>query len=380
MTAEIQTYPLPIDAIGTHRKLVTFRYGKAGARPKVYMQAALHADELPGQLVLHYLRRRLDIAAKAGLIQGEIILVPVANPIGLSQVFDGSHLGRFEMAGGENFNRGYPDLSVVGDHISDTLGHDPKVNLEIVRKAMRAHLNGMRPRNQFDALRYLLVWLAIDADWVLDLHCDHEAELHIYTGDLLWPEVADLSAELGAKAVLLARTSGGHPFDEAFSGAFATLHERFGSQKPIPETGCVSATIELRGQADVSIDKAARDAEALFRFLCRRGVIAGESGLLPEALCSATPLSGVDMVHATAPGIVVFRAEIGSYLKAGDLVAEIVDPTAQDVAAPGVPIVTRTSGALFARIADRLAWPGKIIAKVAGIEPLPDRTGQLLTN
>ena len=45
-----------------------------------------------------------------GRITGEIVLVPSANPIGLAQSVLGDHVGRFNLADGINFNRGYPDL------------------------------------------------------------------------------------------------------------------------------------------------------------------------------------------------------------------------------------------------------------------------------
>ncbi|MGS0759400.1 succinylglutamate desuccinylase, partial [Roseateles sp. GG27B] len=69
----------------------------------------LHADELPGMLVAHHLRLKLGALQTAGQVLGEIILVPMANPIGLSQFHLYTHQGRFEATTGENFNRHYPD-------------------------------------------------------------------------------------------------------------------------------------------------------------------------------------------------------------------------------------------------------------------------------
>jgi len=44
-------------------------------------------------------------------LTGEVILVPVANPIGLAQRLDHKPMGRFELDSSENFNRHYPDLA-----------------------------------------------------------------------------------------------------------------------------------------------------------------------------------------------------------------------------------------------------------------------------
>jgi len=77
---------LPSMTPGTHRSVSVLSFGKAGARPKVYMQAAIHANEMPGTMALHHLMPMLAEADKKGLIKGEIVLVPTVNPIGQSQI------------------------------------------------------------------------------------------------------------------------------------------------------------------------------------------------------------------------------------------------------------------------------------------------------
>ena len=56
----IQDIKLEGDFQGTDFNLRVFRFGerRAGA-PKIYMHAALHADEPPGMLILHHLLPRL---------------------------------------------------------------------------------------------------------------------------------------------------------------------------------------------------------------------------------------------------------------------------------------------------------------------------------
>ena len=56
-----------------------------------------------------------------GLLRAKVIVVPVANPIGLGQVLQASHLGRFHLATGQNFNRGFADLARdvdVAEHVA----------------------------------------------------------------------------------------------------------------------------------------------------------------------------------------------------------------------------------------------------------------------
>ncbi|MEP9376830.1 succinylglutamate desuccinylase/aspartoacylase family protein [Aquabacter sp. CN5-332] len=367
-------HPLgPADAAGHTRSITVLRFGEPGARPKAYLQAGLHADEFPGMLVLRHLAARLEEAAAKGEVTGEVVLVPQANPIGLSQHRYGFLQGRFEDASGSNFNRDYPDLAAeIGDGIGAALGPDPLANVAAIRAAMGAALARDLPMGELAILRHTLMSLAFDADMVLDLHADNEALLHLYLGTPLWPGAADLAAELDARAVLLAEISGGNPFDEACGGPWWALAKRF-SDHPIPPA-CLSATVELRSNDDVDDALARDDAAALYRFLQRRGVVRGAPGALPRLLCEATPLDAMQQVRAPAEGLICYRARLGDRLKAGDVIAEIIDPLGASV-----PVPAATDGLLFARHSQTYAWPGKVIAKVAGAVPLPDRTGYLLT-
>ena len=55
MSRIVSRFPLPPMSLGTERHLTVHAYGDPDARPKAYLQAGLHADELPGSLVLHHL-------------------------------------------------------------------------------------------------------------------------------------------------------------------------------------------------------------------------------------------------------------------------------------------------------------------------------------
>ena len=98
-------------SLGSQRTLSSFHFGSPDAGLKVYLQASLHAEELPGMLVAHHLRSLLEGAENAGLLRGEVVLVPMANPIGLAQRINHKPTGRFELDSAENFNRNYPNLA-----------------------------------------------------------------------------------------------------------------------------------------------------------------------------------------------------------------------------------------------------------------------------
>jgi Predicted deacylase len=73
---------LPWSNLGCERHLTVFRFG-AGER-KAYIQASLHADELPGMRCAWELKKRLSELEARGALNGVIELVPVANPWGLA--------------------------------------------------------------------------------------------------------------------------------------------------------------------------------------------------------------------------------------------------------------------------------------------------------
>ncbi|MEN9545045.1 MAG: hypothetical protein RLZZ598_1878 [Pseudomonadota bacterium] len=377
---QIVHHPLLSSVLGTERELLSFHYGKPGTGPKVYIQASLHADELPGMLVAHHLRERLAVLEAQGALRGEIVVVPVANPIGLAQRLLGSPLGRFDLASGENFNRLYPKLGeAIWAEVEPTLDADAAANVQRIRRAARNAAAALPAKTELEAMRRTLLQLCCDADVVLDLHCDGEAVLHLYTGTVLWPQAEPLARLLGAEASLLAAESGDQPFDEACSQPWweietraAALTAADGQPRPVPPA-CLSVTVELRGEADVDHAQAGTDAQALLDFLIHRGAIAGSAPPLPPLRRDATPLAGSEPVTTPVSGVVAWLKAPGDWVARGEAVAEVIDP----ISATVTPLTSATDGVLYARETRRFAVAGMRLAKVAGRHAT--RTGKLLS-
>ncbi len=369
-------HALLCQSLGSQKTLTSFHFGTPGSGPKVTIQASLHAEELPGMLAAYHLRPLLEAADAAGQIRGEVVLVPVANPIGLSQRLDHKPMGRFELETSENFNRHYPDFAKeIATQVIPALGSDAKQNVGLVRAAMSAYLKQRTPQTELQSLRHTLLGLAFDADYFLDLHCDCEGVLHFYCEEPCWEKLEPLSRFLESQTSLLAKNSGSGPIDECLSGVWWRLAEILKAQKnpaPLPQ-GCYSTTIELRGELDVTHANAKTDAQAIVYFLQHIGVLVSvQRPAVPAPRCQPTPLAGSETLRSPVPGVIVFAAQPGQTLQAGDLVAEVIDPIENTVHR----VCTSVNGVFYARVRDRYTTSGGEIGKVASATAF--KTGELL--
>ena len=363
---------LPWGHLGCERQLSVFRFG-SGER-KAYIQASLHADELPGMRAAWELKKRLTELEQQGALNGVIELVPVANPMGLGQLLQGSHQGRFEVGSGKNFNRDFVELSEpVAQRLAGCLGDDPHANTRLIRQAMMDVLSELPPAtSQLQGMQRVLLSHACSADIVLDLHCETDAALHMYALPQHWPQWRSLAAQLDVRVGLLAEDSGGSSFDEACSVPWLRLQRQF-SDAQIP-LACMSTTLELGGQADTGRPEAEAYAEGILAFLAEQGLITGQWPSAQYETCEGMPFEGTELLFAPHPGVVSFLRPVGAWVETGEPLFEVIDPLSDRVST----VCAGTSGVLFAVERLRYAQPGFWLAKVAGREPL--RHGRLLND
>lgn len=367
----IDHHPLPTGSINCQYTLSSIHYGTAGGR-KIYLQAGLHADEVPGVLVLHHLRPMLEQAEAEGKLHAEIVVVPIANPIGLAQTFMHDQLGRFDFATGANFNRHYPDLAErLLPLVRSALTSDAAHNQRVIRAAMAQLLDAEKASTPLEAMRVALMRLAHDAEIVIDLHCDFESVLHIYTAADYQAQAEQLGRYMEAEVILVADVLGGACFDEMLFKPWLYLQQQLGRQFPISPS-CFATTVELRGEADVSHQYALKDAHAIYHFLCSQGAILQEAPSLPEAKCEATPTPGSATIYAPEAGVLVFLGKPGDRVKQGDAVCEIINPISGAVQ----KVVSPADGVMYTHRNLRYATRGMELAKVAGAVAM--RSGDLL--
>ncbi|PDT04013.1 peptidase M14 [Rhizobium chutanense] len=340
---DVSEITIPGDTPGTAWRLPVLRFASRDPKaPKVYIQAALHAGELPGTVLLHFLCEKLREAENEGRIAGDITIVPQANPIGAAQSHFGELQGRFDLGSRTNFNRDFPLIS-----ISD-----------------RATLiEGLDNYPATDRLKRQLLHMALGADLVLDLHCDDESLQYAYIDEAFWPEAADLAAALDMQAVLLSDGESS-AFEEAVG--FAWKYEIPGERRSrLP--GRLSVTVELRGRRDVDPVLAKKDADGLWRFLVTRGIV-GEEKAWPAGFSGpAVPLDNVEILRAPEGGAVLFHRNIGDRIAEGDLLATIVTRPGQP--GGGIDLHAPQAGLILTRTSDRLVRRRGDLMKIACDNP-----------
>lgn len=366
-----QHHPLLSASLGTQREIVSFHFG-TDSQKRVYIQAALHGDELPGMAVAWYLKQKLLALESAGKLKAKITLVPVANPLALGQHWHGTHLGRFHTLSGQDFNRRFPALGEkLAAELAGSLTQSEYENRRLIRDAIDLYYRDQIARTELESQRYTLMRMASQADLMIDLHCDWDALPHLYTTPHAWPEVEPLARWLGSEVQLLAQISGGEPFDEACCEPWLTLAKRFGDDYPMPR-GLLPVTLELRGVADVSAEQAEKDADAIINALTESGYISGDPGVSPALRHPPTPLAGCEYIHAPYSGLLLNRRKLGEWIKPGEVVAEVIDPVSDHI----TPLVAEYGGVLYARNLTKFVTSGMLAVRLAGESA--GRSGELL--
>ena len=376
MTFTQHQHQLAGDAPGHSTTLHWYTVGPETAETKIYLQAALHADEQPGTMALHHLLPMLRDADAAGTLKARFVVFPSVNPLGLATRVLRRHIGRYDLETGVNFNRRWPDLyPLIADAVAGKFTDDAKANLQIIRQAVAAWIDQQKPTTAAQQLRLLILKAAHDADIMLDLHCDDESLKHILTSPDLMPGLQDLADRMQVAATLTAEDSGGGSFDEVLPNLYRKA-QRANSDFPIP-MGAETATLEYRGQADTHDDLGRVDAQGLFDFFAGRGLI----GTTPAPASPApgpTPFEATEVLRADRPGLLAYRVKLGDRVKKGDVVADIIAMDGPEAFLGRTPLRAGTDGLILSRACAKYVVAGSSVAKIVGSDILPMRAGGYL--
>ena len=367
------------DTPGRSTELNYFRIGSEDAAKKVYLHAALHADEQPGILVLHHLLKLLREADAAGDLNARFVLFPMVNPLGMGDIEFGQHQGRYSRSTGVNHNRDWPVLfDAVGEGLAEKLGNDAAENVQLVRAALREWAESLPLVSAQDQWRHCVVSEACDADYVFDLHCDDDSLLHIFSIPQLADNMQQLADWTGAAATMLAEDSGGGSFDEVWPAIWLRLAEECG-EKPVP-LSVVSCTLEYRGQGDTFDDLNRQDAHNLYGYFQEQGLIGGAPLDQKGEARAGTDLRATEYLRAPQAGLLAYRVELGDWVEKGDCIAELIALDGDGAFVDRMPLLAGTSGQVISRKITKYVWAGANVSKIVGSEILETRSGSLLSD
>jgi uncharacterized protein len=377
MSFEHKAVTLRGDTPGSTVELHWYVVGPAAATEKVHLQAALHADEHPGTMVLHHLLPMLRAADEQNLLRARFTVMPLVNPLGLASLALRTHIGRYDLGTGVNHNRRWPDLfAAVRSQLAGRLADDARFNVNLIRKAVAQWIDAQQPRSAAEELRLLILREAHDASLILDLHCDDDSLVYIYTSPELMPHLQDLADWTGAAATLTAADSGGGSFDEVLPLLYRKLAQT-NPGKPVPMASA-TATLEYRGRSDTFDEWGAEDARRLFGFLCERRLINADPGPRPDPMPEATPFEATEIIRADRPGLVAYRVGLGDPVRKGEVVAEIIALDGSGAFMARTPVLAGTSGFVLTRLSQKYVQRGSGIMKIVGETILPARKGSYL--
>lgn len=365
------------DTPGRSTELHYFRIGPENAAKKVYLQAALHADEQPGMMVLHHLLPLLRDADAAGELKARFVLFPMVNPLGMGDIEFGHHQGRYNRGTGINHNRGWPVLyDAVGDGLAQKLGTDAADNIERVRAALRDWAASLPQITAVQQWRQCVIGEACDADYVFDLHCDDDSLAHIFSIPQLADNMQQLADWSGAAATLLAEDSGGRSFDETWPAIWLRVAAEC-KDKPLP-LPVVSCTLEYRGQGDTFDSLNRQDADNLYGYFHEQGLIGGDPRGRKVEARAGTDLRATEYLRAPQAGLLAYRVELGDWVEKGDCVAELIQLDGAGAFVERTPLFAGTSGQIISRKTMKYVWADANVCKIVGNEIIESRRGNLL--
>jgi len=295
--------------------------------PSVYIQANMHGAEVQGNAVIFQLLELL----KNCDIQGNITLVPYANPVACNHKNGEYTLGRFDPITGVNWNRMYHfDESVIApfaeQHI-DAHEEDIKVNfqqllLDQIEQKLDHNIWGLTTGQR---IAYQLQRMAHQADLVLDLHTGPISSKHLYC-----PEYTKASANyFDIPHTIFIPNDFDGAMDEATFCPWWSLQQAYkdlGRDFVMGEGAFAkeSFTVELGSQEQIDLAVAHQDALGILSYLQYKGVIGGVNYTPQKMTRYACYLKDYKALYSPMGGMVDYLAKFGEPLPAGEPLARIL--------------------------------------------------------
>jgi predicted deacylase len=293
--------------------------------PKCYLQASMHGAEQQGNAVLYHLIEYLE----KNEINGSIRIVPMANPVAINQKSNSYTAGRFDANTGDNWNRLYSDYTKdrkeILEFAKSSLGKD---NLKICKEYKKLLINLLNekrdklleygPRHN-GILNLELQNLALNADYVLDLHTGPIATRYLYVANYLRERCDDLHFPFN----LIIPDSFAGAMDEATFCPWVNLKKAFKELDFEYHIPFESYTVELGSEERISLEEAHLDLRHILHYLHKRGIVKSDVAS-PKTKINKCLLEDYKTYYAPNAGLYEYNKQPGQSAKKGEVLATCI--------------------------------------------------------
>ncbi|WGV28510.1 succinylglutamate desuccinylase/aspartoacylase family protein [Halotia branconii] len=333
MLPVIETIALRQMASGDRLYLQVYKFIGAQPGKKVYIQSNLHGAEIAGNAVIHQLIEFL-ISLNDTDLAGEIWLVPVCNPMGTNERAQHFSPGRFCVYEAKDWNRIFWDYEKEADDLVAFAKFQLQDHQEVVRQnylniikekftKLLAEINSFSSVPYTEYFRYQLQNLSLDADYLIDLHSSTNKGL-----DFLYyfPNQEESAKYFLLDLGILLDKYDGDAFDEAFIKPWLALEGRFQQLGRDIRFDVEAWTLELGAGMQMNPDSVAKGVRGIKNYLIQKGVLKISSLVSQEEnhKMTFTTSSKRQKYYAIAGGMIQARIELGTVVKAGDKLYQIL--------------------------------------------------------
>jgi predicted deacylase len=330
MLPEISVIPLLNMASGDRLSLQQYRLVGAHPGKVVYLQANLHGAEVVGNGVIQRLLTEWQ-TLEAEALHGEIRLVPACNPIGVNTRAHQFASGRFNPYDGRDWNRIFWDWeqehqgakAFAQEHLECDRATIQRTYRQFILEHFQAELAALQSPTGVpvhERYRTRLQQLALDADIVIDLHSSsNQGLVYVY----YFHDRADAVPYFDLDFAILLDQYDGNAFDEAFINPWLALEQAFAELGRSLRFEVAAWTLELGTSMKLDAVAMERGVQGVLNYLRHQGVL--QDGVKPvHQPVPLTRASQLAKYYATAGGFIQNRVAIGTWVKPGDRLYELL--------------------------------------------------------
>ncbi|MBD2439587.1 succinylglutamate desuccinylase/aspartoacylase family protein [Nostoc sp. FACHB-110] len=357
MIPQIETIFLRQMASGDRLFLQVYKFIGANPGKKVYIQSNLHGAEIAGNAVIHQLIQFLLTINDTDLV-GEVWLVPVCNPMGTNERAQHFSPGRHCTYEAKDWNRIFWDYEKEADDLVEFTKSQLHLHQEVVRQnyltiiknqfaKITEKINSPSSVPYTERFRYQLQSLSLDADYLIDLHTSTNQGLdYLY----YFRDRQDSASEFLLDYAILLDKYDGDAFDEAFIKPWLALEACFESLGRKIRFDVEAWTLELGTGMQMNPHSVAQGVAGVKNYLAHKGILTianFSQHNSPNHIKAFFTSSNRKKYYAIAGGMIQARVELGTMVKVGDRLYQILSFNKQSQLPTVIDVYAEHSGLIF---------------------------------